>query len=139
MIGDDFGLVGLLEEQGVEEIRILERKRGRLEDEDSTKAIVLSGKKLEEGGGGGGEKVGEVGMGKKWNSEEEAIAYLLKNSPETLALLDDFTDSAEKLKIVEKNLLIVRRGDEDGKEHPALAIMELEHRSSNFLFSSSIS
>lgn len=106
MAGDDFGL-GDGGEEGMEEIRQEERKRGKLEEEV--------------------EVVGGEGESKKWKSEEEAIAFVLRKNPETLALLDDFTDSAEKLKGVEKNLEIVRKG-EGGKEHPALAIMELEHR-----------
>ncbi|KAK4048655.1 something about silencing protein 10 [Microbotryomycetes sp. JL201] len=60
-------------------------------------------------------------------SKEEAVAYLLKHNPETLALLDDFTAAAERVKQVEINLVQVRQGI-DGKEHPALGIMELEHQ-----------
>lgn len=112
LAGEDYGL-GEDEEEGeeqVEEVRKKARGKGRLEDGD-------------------GEKEEEA---KQW-TEEEAIAHLLKKSPETLALLDDFTATAERIKGVEKNLEIVRLGDEDGKEHPALAIMELEHRAFIFL------
>lgn len=64
-------------------------------------------------------------------SEEEAIAQLLKRSPETLALLDDFAATAERVRAVERNLAELREAgdpEHEGKEHPALAIMELEHR-----------
>ncbi|KAM0789940.1 hypothetical protein ACM66B_006780 [Microbotryomycetes sp. NB124-2] len=61
------------------------------------------------------------------SSKEQAVAYLLKHNPETLALLDDFTAAAERVKQVELNLVQVRQGI-DGKEHPALGIMELEHQ-----------
>lgn len=108
LAGEDYGF-GEDEEEGeeqVEEVRKKARGKGRLED-------------------GEGEKKEE--QTKQW-TEEEAITHLLKKSPETLALLDDFTATAERIKGVEKNLEIVRLGDEDGKEHPALAIMELEHR-----------
>ncbi|ORY73586.1 hypothetical protein BCR35DRAFT_307014 [Leucosporidium creatinivorum] len=110
LAGEDYGF-GEEDEEGeemVEEVRKKARGKGRLEDE------VLGGE-------------GEKGEAKQW-TEEEAIAHLLKKSPETLALLDDFTATAERIKGVEKNLEIVRLGDEDGKEHPALAIMELEHQ-----------
>lgn len=114
--GEDYG-VGEEESDGeTEKQRKKARGKGRLEDSEEQAA---GGKKVEE---------------KQW-TEEEAIAHLLKKSPETLALLDDFTATAERIKGVEKNLEIVRRGDEDGKEHPALAIMELEHRESQFSLS----
>lgn len=106
LAGEDYGF-GEDDEEGeeqVEEVRKKARGKGRLEDGEGEKEEV-----------------------KQW-TEEEAIAHLLKKSPETLALLDDFTATAERIKGVEKNLEIVRLGDEDGKEHPALAIMELEHR-----------
>ncbi|CEQ41117.1 SPOSA6832_02798, partial [Sporobolomyces salmonicolor] len=62
-------------------------------------------------------------------TEEESIAHLLKTSPETLALLDDFVRTASKIKQVETDLEVVREtGDGNGGEHPALAIMELEHQ-----------
>ncbi|GAA5976386.1 hypothetical protein JCM21900_001199 [Sporobolomyces salmonicolor] len=62
-------------------------------------------------------------------TEEESIAHLLKTSPETLALLDDFVRTASKIKQVETDLKVVREtGDGNGGEHPALAIMELEHQ-----------
>ncbi|BGP20395.1 hypothetical protein JCM10213_002293 [Rhodosporidiobolus nylandii] len=61
-------------------------------------------------------------------SEEQAIAHLLRTSPETLALLDDFVLTAGKIKQVEADLEVVRQGDGNGGEHPALAIMELEHQ-----------
>lgn len=108
MAGEDYGFGAEEEDEGeLEKVRQKARGKGRLEDaaEDGEKAVE----------------------GKKW-TEEEAIAHLLKKSPETLALLDDFTATAERIKGVEKNLEIVRLGDEDGREHPALAIMELEHR-----------
>ncbi|KAK4054008.1 something about silencing protein 10 [Microbotryomycetes sp. JL221] len=60
-------------------------------------------------------------------SKQDAIALLLKNNPETLALLDDFKLAAERVDQVEQNLLQVRQGV-DGKEHPASGIMELEHQ-----------
>jgi len=62
-------------------------------------------------------------------NEEESIAHLLKYSPETLALVDDFVRTASKIKDVEGDLDNVRKvGDGKGGEHPGLAIMELEHR-----------
>jgi U3 small nucleolar RNA-associated protein 3 len=111
MGGEDFGFGTGEDEEGVEQMRMQARGKGRLEDVDA-----------EEGEGA------KEGENKKEWSEEEAIAHLLKKSPETLALLDDFTATAERIKGVEKSLETVRKGDEDGKEHPALAIMELEHR-----------
>lgn len=113
MAGDDFGLAGEGEED-VEEVRERERKGGRLEDGGLSKETALA-------------QAAEGAEGKEMG-EEEAIAFLLKKSPETLALLDDFTDTAERIKSVERNLVEVRAGGKDGKEHPALAIMELEHR-----------
>lgn len=96
---------GFGDEEAVEEVRETARGKGKLEEEEKG--------------------VEEKGMG-----EEEGIAWLVKRSPETLALLDDFRETAERMEGVERNLEIVRGGDEDGKEHPALAIMELEHRAS---------
>ncbi|GAA5957912.1 hypothetical protein JCM3765_006201 [Sporobolomyces pararoseus] len=62
-------------------------------------------------------------------SEEESIAHLLKYSPETLALVDDFVRTASKIKDVESDLENIRTaGDGQGGEHPGLAIMELEHQ-----------
>ncbi|KWU45189.1 hypothetical protein RHOSPDRAFT_16686 [Rhodotorula sp. JG-1b] len=62
-------------------------------------------------------------------SEEAAIALLLRTQPETLALVDDFLLTASKLSQVSRDLQIVRASrDEHGNEHPALAIMELEHQ-----------
>ncbi|GAA5891924.1 hypothetical protein JCM6882_007407 [Rhodosporidiobolus microsporus] len=61
-------------------------------------------------------------------SEPEAIAHLLRTSPETLALVDDFVLTAGKVKQVEADLEVVRKGDGEGGEHPALAVMELEHQ-----------
>ncbi|GAA6015930.1 hypothetical protein JCM10207_006810 [Rhodosporidiobolus poonsookiae] len=61
-------------------------------------------------------------------SPEQAIALLLRSQPETLALVDDFVLTASKIKQVEADLEVVRRGDGEGGEHPALAIMELEHQ-----------
>lgn len=64
-------------------------------------------------------------------NEEESIAHLLKYSPETLALVDDFVRTASKIKDVEGDLENIRKvGDGQGGEHPGLAIMELEHRES---------
>lgn len=62
--------------------------------------------------------------------EAEAIAHLLQTQPETLALVDDFVLTASKVRQVASDLEVVRRGDGKGGEHPALAIMELEHRAS---------
>lgn len=104
MGGEDYGFG---DEEAVEEVRETARGKGRLEEEEKG--------------------VEEKGMG-----EEEGIAWLVKRSPETLALLDDFRETAERMEGVERNLEIVRGGDEDGKEHPALAIMELEHRAFSF-------
>ncbi|GAA5941170.1 uncharacterized protein JCM15063_006390 [Sporobolomyces koalae] len=62
-------------------------------------------------------------------NEEESIAHLLKYSPETLALVDDFVRTASKIKDVESDLANIRQtGDGQGGEHPGLAIMELEHQ-----------
>ncbi|GAA6020672.1 hypothetical protein JCM11491_000509 [Sporobolomyces phaffii] len=62
-------------------------------------------------------------------NEEESIAHLLKYSPETLALVDDFVRTASKIKDVEGDLDNIRQaGDGQGGEHPGLAIMELEHQ-----------
>ncbi|GAA5888815.1 hypothetical protein JCM16303_003021 [Sporobolomyces ruberrimus] len=62
-------------------------------------------------------------------NEEESIAHLLKYSPETLALVDDFVRTASKIKDVEGDLENIRKvGDGQGGEHPGLAIMELEHQ-----------
>ncbi|GAA5982102.1 hypothetical protein JCM5350_003456 [Sporobolomyces pararoseus] len=62
-------------------------------------------------------------------NEEESIAHLLKYSPETLALVDDFVRTASKIKDVESDLENIRTaGDGQGGEHPGLAIMELEHQ-----------
>ncbi|BGP52033.1 something about silencing protein 10 [Rhodotorula kratochvilovae] len=60
--------------------------------------------------------------------EAEAIAHLLKTQPETLALVDDFVLTASKIQQVARDLEVVRQGDGKGGEHPALAIMELEHQ-----------
>ncbi|GAA5894799.1 hypothetical protein JCM8208_006075 [Rhodotorula glutinis] len=60
--------------------------------------------------------------------EAEAIAHLLQTQPETLALVDDFVLTASKVRQVASDLEVVRRGDGKGGEHPALAIMELEHQ-----------
>ena len=108
--GEDYGLGDGDDSDGETVEKARKQARGRKLEEDEQESKKVDG--AEE---------------KKW-TEEEAIAHLLKKSPETLALLDDFTATAERIKGVEKNLEIVRRGDEDGKEHPALAIMELEHR-----------
>lgn len=62
--------------------------------------------------------------------EAEAIAHLLQTQPETLALVDDFVLTASKVRQVASDLEVVRKGDGKGGEHPALAIMELEHRAS---------
>ncbi|KAK4704283.1 U3 small nucleolar RNA-associated protein 3, partial [Phenoliferia sp. Uapishka_3] len=111
MAGDDFGFGDEGEgDEGVEEVREKARKSGKLEDGV-------------DGGAEGKKEVAGEAM-----SEEEAIAFLLKKNPETLALLDDFTETAERIKVVEKNLEVVRNGGKDGKDHPALAIMELEHQ-----------
>ncbi|KAI5481282.1 hypothetical protein MNV49_004904 [Pseudohyphozyma bogoriensis] len=107
MAGEDFGL-GDEEEEDIEAERQKERK-ARLEDDE----VATRGQK---------DAVATEDL-----SEEQAVAYLLKNSPETLALLDDFTATAEKMKKVEQNLEIVRVPVE-GKDHPALAILELEHQ-----------
>ncbi|GAA5834424.1 hypothetical protein JCM11251_007985 [Rhodosporidiobolus azoricus] len=61
-------------------------------------------------------------------SAPEAIAHLLRTSPETLALVDDFVLTASKVKQVEKDLEVVRLGDGEGGEHPARAVMELEYQ-----------
>ncbi|GAA5841055.1 hypothetical protein JCM3766R1_006650 [Sporobolomyces carnicolor] len=62
-------------------------------------------------------------------NEQESIAHLLKYSPETLALVDDFVRTASKIKDVESDLENIRKvGDGQGCEHPGLAIMELEHQ-----------
>lgn len=62
-------------------------------------------------------------------SEEAAIALLLRTQPETLALVDNFLLTASKLSQVSRDLQVVRASrDEQGNEHPALAIMELEHQ-----------
>jgi U3 small nucleolar RNA-associated protein 3 len=115
MAGDDFGLGGGAEgdEEELERMREASRKAGKLEED-----LVVKVKKGDLSNGEGETKFG---------TEEEAIAYLLRKQPETLALLDDFTETAERMTNVEKALEIVRLG-EDGKEHPALAIMEMEHR-----------
>ena len=111
MAGEDFGFGDAVEEEGELELaRQASRVGGRLED---STAIVEE----------------DLVPTTNYKSEEEAIAFLLKKQPETLALLDDFAETAERMKNVEKALAVVRLG-EDGKEHPALAIMELEHRSS---------
>lgn len=109
MAGDDFGLGdGGEEAEGeIEKMREQSRKQGRLEED----ALVPQ------------DGTATAGFG----TDEEAIAYLLRNQPETLALLDDFTATAERMTSVEKALATVRLG-ENGKEHPALAIMEMEHR-----------
>lgn len=107
LAGDDYGFGDGVEEEGeIELVREKSRLGGRLEE--AMKA--------------------EVEIGVNYKNEEEAIAFLLKKQPETLALLDDFAETAERMENVEKALAIVRLG-ENGKEHPALAIMELEHRS----------
>lgn len=115
--GEDFGF--LEEGEGaeeIEEVRQRERKKGKLEDDaEAGVSTEVPSRQL---------------------GDEEAIAYLVKKHPETLALLDDFRENAQRMTTVEKNLQVVRAGGEDGKEHPALAIMELEHRtfiSSSFL------
>lgn len=110
MGGDDFGLGDGGEEiEGeLEKMREVNRRNGKLEE-------AIQAQK--------GVEVKVEGFVK----EEEAIAYLLKQQPETLALLDDFSETAERMKSVEKALELVRQG-EDGREHPALAIMEMEHR-----------
>lgn len=106
MAGADFGLAqdGEDDDAGLEEVRETQRKRGRLEDDQAVAAESI-----------------EMG-------DEEAIAFLLRKNPETLALLDDFTATAERMTGVERNLVEVRAAGKDGKDHPALAIMELEHR-----------
>ena len=112
MAGEDFGFGDAAEEEGELELaRAASRVGGRLED---STAMVEDA---------------ESTPATNYKSEEEAIAFLLRKQPETLALLDDFVETAERMKNVEKALAVVRMG-EDGKEHPALAIMELEHRSS---------
>lgn len=111
LAGEDYGFGEEAEDEGeLETVRQQSRLGGRLEDAATAAA-------------------GLVGDAPVYQSEEEAISFLLKKQPETLALLDDFSETAERMKNVEKALVIVRQG-EDGKEHPALAIMELEHRSS---------
>lgn len=112
MGGDDFGLGGGAEEdeEELEKMRELSRAEGKLEEDLAAKV-----------------KKGAMILETQFASEEEAIAFLLRKQPETLALLDDFTETAERMTNVEKALAIVRLG-EDGKEHPALAIMEMEHR-----------
>lgn len=110
MAGEDFGL-GAEDDESLEDLRAAARGKGRLEDSSDGDVAPRP----------------DSDTKKEW-TEEQAIAHLLQKSPETLALLDDFTATAERIKSVEKNLIVVRAGDEDGKEHPALAIMELEHR-----------
>ncbi|SCZ97912.1 BZ3500_MvSof-1268-A1-R1_Chr3-3g06452 [Microbotryum saponariae] len=62
-------------------------------------------------------------------TEENAIAHLLKHNPENLALLDDLTRIAERIKVVETALVDLRKGGEQsGEEHQALPIVELEHQ-----------
>ncbi|KAM0747311.1 hypothetical protein T439DRAFT_329054 [Meredithblackwellia eburnea MCA 4105] len=62
-------------------------------------------------------------------TDDEAVAFLVRNRPETLALLDDFVDASERVKVVESNLEEVRdKGRREGKEHPSLPILELEHQ-----------
>ncbi|KDE04742.1 hypothetical protein MVLG_04881 [Microbotryum lychnidis-dioicae p1A1 Lamole] len=62
-------------------------------------------------------------------TEEKAIAHLLKHNPENLALLDDLTRIAERIKVVETALVDLRKGGEQsGEEHQALPIVELEHQ-----------
>lgn len=116
MEGNDFGLdLGV---DGVDDVAEGEKegKRRRIEEEDET--VVAAG----------ADKAAKDALSTADMSEPEAIAHLLKTSPETLALVDDFVLTASKIKQVEADLAEVRKGDGQGGEHPALAIMELEHR-----------
>ncbi|BGP27949.1 hypothetical protein Rt10032_c14g5289 [Rhodotorula toruloides] len=116
MEGNDFGLdLGV---DGVEDIAEGEKegKRRRIEEEDEPVATAVA------------DKAAEDAPSTTDMSEPEAIAHLLKTSPETLALVDDFVLTASKIEQVESDLAEVRRGDGQGGEHPALAIMELEHQ-----------
>jgi len=104
--GEDYGFDAEGEAEGTaEEVRKAARDKVRLEEDEA------------------GERVAGGKM-----TEEEAIAHLVRNSPETLALLDDFAATAQRMESVERDLDVVRKGGDDGKEHPALAIMELEYR-----------
>ncbi|BGO95981.1 hypothetical protein NBRC10512_005434 [Rhodotorula toruloides] len=116
MEGNDFGLdLGV---DGVDDVAEGEKegKRRRIEEEDET--VVAAG----------ADKAAKDALSTADMSEPEAIAHLLKTSPETLALVDDFVLTASKIKQVEADLAEVRKGDGQGGEHPALAIMELEHQ-----------
>ncbi|GAA5875222.1 hypothetical protein JCM3774_004174 [Rhodotorula dairenensis] len=95
--------------------------RLRLEEEDAEEAGAASA---------GQNKDAVAGVAAAADlSEEEAIALLLRTQPETLALVDDFLLTASKLSQVSRDLAVVRASrDEQGNEHPSLAIMELEHQ-----------
>ena len=58
-------------------------------------------------------------------TEETSIALLLKNNPETLALVDDFSTCSLKLQDVSAKLEEVRAMEE---VHPSLPLLELENR-----------
>ncbi|GAA5916248.1 uncharacterized protein JCM6883_006284 [Sporobolomyces salmoneus] len=112
--GQDYGLVDSDDED-------TELEKGKLEERLD----------LEEEDGEGKEKIDqeEGKIDTQALNEEESIAHLLKYSPETLALVDDFVRTASKIKDVENDLENVRKvGDGQGGEHPGLAIMELEHQ-----------
>ncbi|GAA5839678.1 hypothetical protein JCM9279_005138 [Rhodotorula babjevae] len=84
------------------------------------------GKAAHDGGKGAAAAAGAVDASHM--GEAEAIAHLLQTQPETLALVDDFVLTASKVRQVASDLDVVRKGDGKGGEHPALAIMELEHQ-----------
>lgn len=122
LAGEDYGLVGDDEENGDDGMVVgkggkrSRARAARLEEEDDTPATATNGTEA---------------TSTKTMTETEAIAFLLKNHPETLALLDDFSATAERVQNVERNLVELRKSgdpEQEGREHPALAIMELEHR-----------
>ncbi|GAA6042152.1 hypothetical protein JCM8097_004987 [Rhodosporidiobolus ruineniae] len=118
LAGADFG-VEEDEDEEVEDLLKKGGKRGRIEEDGD-----------EEGEQAAEDEEEKTASGATASSlsEAEAIAHLLRTQPETLALVDDFVLTASKIKQVEADLEVVRQGDGKGGEHPALAIMELEHQ-----------
>ncbi|GAA6055699.1 hypothetical protein JCM3770_001027 [Rhodotorula araucariae] len=106
------GDYGVDEDESADEGAVGREERLRLDDDDE--GVSAS----KEDGAAAAAQMGEA----------EAIAHLLKTQPETLALVDDFVLTASKIQQVARDLEVVRLGDGKGGEHPALAIMELEHQ-----------
>ncbi|KPV73047.1 uncharacterized protein RHOBADRAFT_55286 [Rhodotorula graminis WP1] len=123
MSGADFGFDDEDEDEGAAGGARGDERLVLDDDVDEPAAAAAAQGKAAQAGDGAAAVVDASQLG-----EAEAIAHLLQTQPETLALVDDFVLTASKVRQVASDLEVVRKGDGKGGEHPALAIMELEHQ-----------